>query len=220
MIERLKLMKAMDRNQGPLSEMYESILNDALAEIGRLAQENERLTAEGGIMRGLLRAAVCPDSNCNKSGTVCLGVHEHESGELEYDIHQCEWCDRRKIAVSDKLEQSIEENQELGESLAESGQCRKCGGDMKPSKATEQTWVAGIPDFPSDKLGMRGATLSPGGPGKLIDSMKCSECGWSVTAEGRLGLPGHCPRCGQPHDVGNPCKDMRGSVPAEQGQKP
>ena len=48
---------------------------------------------------------------------------------------------------------------------------------MKPGKAIEQTWVCGIPDFPGQTVGV---TMSPGGPGKLIDVMKCPECGYSV----------------------------------------
>ncbi len=49
--------------------------------------------------------------------------------------------------------------------------CRKCGGAMKPGIATEQTTSI------SDE-----GTCSTGGPGRVIDCMKCSACGWSVTA--------------------------------------
>ena len=55
--------------------------------------------------------------------------------------------------------------------------CKKCSGKMRPGKAIEQTWT-GIPDFPGDK---KCVTMSPGSSGKLIDCMKCIECGWSVT---------------------------------------
>ena len=55
--------------------------------------------------------------------------------------------------------------------------CRKCGGKMKKGKATGQTMV-GTPDF----VGGEVCTVSPGGTGKLIDCMKCVDCGWSVTA--------------------------------------
>jgi len=58
------------------------------------------------------------------------------------------------------------------------GTCKKCGGAMKPGKAIAQTWT-GLPDFPGDK---HCVTLSPGGSGKLIDCMKCEECGWSMTS--------------------------------------
>ncbi len=51
--------------------------------------------------------------------------------------------------------------------------CQKCGGEMKPGKALAQT-VTGIPDLGEV------VTLSPGGPGKLIDCLKCAECGHSV----------------------------------------
>lgn len=54
--------------------------------------------------------------------------------------------------------------------------CRKCGGEMKPSKAIAQT-LTGRPDFPGKEV----VTISPGGPGRLIDCMKCEKCGHSVT---------------------------------------
>lgn len=58
--------------------------------------------------------------------------------------------------------------------------CRKCGGEMVNSKAIAQTYVGGSPDLPSDK---HSTTFSAGGPGKVIECMKCSACGWSVSGE-------------------------------------
>lgn len=55
--------------------------------------------------------------------------------------------------------------------------CKKCGSPMQPGKAIAQT-VTGMPDFPGDKSAV---TLSAGGPGVLIDCMKCVACGWSMT---------------------------------------
>lgn len=63
------------------------------------------------------------------------------------------------------------------EALKDPANCRKCGGDMHPGKALAQTFTAGAPDFPGSDI----VTLSAGGPGKQIDIMKCSKCGWSVT---------------------------------------
>lgn len=60
--------------------------------------------------------------------------------------------------------------------LVSEDKCRKCGGQMKPSKAIAQTYT-GIADFPDGEV----VTMSAGGPGKLIDCMKCVKCGWSVT---------------------------------------
>lgn len=58
--------------------------------------------------------------------------------------------------------------------------CRKCGGTMSPSKAIAQTFT-GVGDFhDADEV----STISAGGPGKLIDCMKCVDCGWSVTKDG------------------------------------
>lgn len=55
---------------------------------------------------------------------------------------------------------------------------RICNSAMTASKAIAQTFTSGLPDFPGQKYGI---TFSPGGPGKLIDCLKCQECGWSVT---------------------------------------
>ena len=54
--------------------------------------------------------------------------------------------------------------------------CRKCGGEIKPGKALAQTFT-GLPDFPGKEV----VTISAGGPGRLIDCMKCEACGHSVT---------------------------------------
>lgn len=54
--------------------------------------------------------------------------------------------------------------------------CRKCGAFMLPGKAIEQTYT-GIADFPGSEI----VTMSPGGGGKLVDCLKCSKCGHSIT---------------------------------------
>lgn len=56
--------------------------------------------------------------------------------------------------------------------------CRKCGTEMQPGKALAQTFAEGIPDFPGEDT-IR--TFSAGGPGAMIDCMKCPKCGQSVT---------------------------------------
>lgn len=56
--------------------------------------------------------------------------------------------------------------------------CKRCGGIMRPGIAMGQTWSAGIPDFPGQDTCV---TMSPGGPGRVIDCMKCEACGWSQT---------------------------------------
>ena len=50
---------------------------------------------------------------------------------------------------------------------------------MRYGKAIEQTYT-GTPDFPGDTQCI---TMSPGGPGKIVDCLKCDQCGWSVTSE-------------------------------------
>lgn len=47
---------------------------------------------------------------------------------------------------------------------------------MTKPKAIQETYV-GTPDF----VGGEVCTISPGGPGKLVDCLKCEKCGWSVT---------------------------------------
>lgn len=59
------------------------------------------------------------------------------------------------------------------------GFCGRCqAATLQIGLAIEQTFVAGIPDFPgqTDSLGQ---TISPGGPGKLIHVIKCKSCGAS-----------------------------------------
>lgn len=51
--------------------------------------------------------------------------------------------------------------------------CRKCEGQMHEGIAMGQTTYTGSE-----------GTCSPGGPGQVIDCMKCRECGWSVTKGG------------------------------------
>lgn len=56
------------------------------------------------------------------------------------------------------------------------GSCVRCGGEMKTGQALEQTF-SGFPDFPGGDL----VTLTPSGPGRLVDCLKCERCGWSIT---------------------------------------
>lgn len=52
----------------------------------------------------------------------------------------------------------------------------KCAGLMTKSKAIAQTWV-GSPEWAGDTI----YTMSPGGSGKLVDCLKCDQCGYSVS---------------------------------------
>ena len=54
--------------------------------------------------------------------------------------------------------------------------CSRCGGKMKPGKAIAQTYC-GTPDFPDGEV----VTISPEGPGQLVNCLKCEKCGHSVT---------------------------------------
>ena len=56
--------------------------------------------------------------------------------------------------------------------------CHGCGTKMLPGKAMGQTMTAGEPDFcGQDDV----VTLSAGGPGVMIDCLKCPDCGLSCT---------------------------------------
>lgn len=72
-------------------------------------------------------------------------------------------------ALSNKVDSRMHAR-EAAAAIASS--CRKCGGTMKPGIATGQTFST------SDE-----GTCSPAGPGKIIECMKCSACGWSVSKE-------------------------------------
>ena len=54
--------------------------------------------------------------------------------------------------------------------------CIKCKIPMKNGIAIQNT-VVGVPDF----IGGNVITLSHGGPGKIIEVLKCPECGHSIS---------------------------------------
>jgi hypothetical protein len=54
--------------------------------------------------------------------------------------------------------------------------CRKCGAAMGRGLAIQETYT-GTPDFPGGAV----VTVSAGGPGRLIDCLKCPGCGHSIT---------------------------------------
>ena len=43
-----------------------------------------------------IRSWPCIDNNCDGNGTVCLGAHYHGDGDIEFDIHQCQFCTERE----------------------------------------------------------------------------------------------------------------------------
>ncbi len=74
-------------------------LNNLLADT---VNHIEPLKAELKKACRLLHYCKCPDNNCDGKGTVFLGAHEHESGEYEYEIHPCQWCDEKQKFLCDK----------------------------------------------------------------------------------------------------------------------
>lgn len=53
----------------------------------------------------------------------------------------------------------------------------RCNGDMLPGVAMGQTFT-GIGDFQGREV----VTLNPGGPGVIVQCIKCTACGHSVSA--------------------------------------
>jgi len=58
--------------------------------------------------------------------------------------------------------------------------CRRCNGLMAEGVAIQET-LTGVPDFPGGAV----ATVSPGGPGRLVPCMKCQKCGHSLSVGGQ-----------------------------------
>lgn len=56
--------------------------------------------------------------------------------------------------------------------------CRHCHTPLTPGIAMGQTYVGGVPDFPGENTI---STISAGGPGVVVQVLKCQKCGWSVT---------------------------------------
>ena len=75
------------------------------------------------------------------------------------------------VSMSDIVEAGIKEVQKQ---MRET--CKQCGGKMLPGKAIKET-LTGMADFSGGEV----VTVSPSGAGKLIDCLKCTQCGWSVT---------------------------------------
>ena len=73
--------------------------------------------------------------------------------------------------------------------------CPKCGIEMVKGTAIENTLVAGIPDFPGSDSFADGQTLHYGGPGKLINCLKCPQCGFSRVRRESVGV-WICKKCG------------------------
>lgn len=54
--------------------------------------------------------------------------------------------------------------------------CLRCDGTMAEGVAIQET-LTGVPDFPGGAV----ATVSPGGPGRLVSCLKCVKCGYSLS---------------------------------------
>ncbi len=57
--------------------------------------------------------------------------------------------------------------------------CLKCRQEMQPGMALVSTWVGSWDFRPGDQF-CSVATCSPGGPGRMVQVMKCPGCGHSL----------------------------------------
>lgn len=120
------------------------------------------------------------------TSTTSAGVANGKSKWHTEDNHKhpnIESAARRAIVVVAAEVGSAVEKPISSASITDSKLCKKCRTELTPGKAIEQTGVVGMPDFPSDKYISedRIVTMYAGGPGKLIDCLKCPSCGWSMT---------------------------------------
>ena len=97
----MKLLQAPDSESAIVVELeaHIEILKGNLAEyMDLLGDTLDKLKAERAIVgqvEKLLHYTKCPDPNCDGKGTVCDGKYQHENGEIEYNLHQCQWCDEK-----------------------------------------------------------------------------------------------------------------------------
>lgn len=110
-----------------------------------------------------------PYSVCNVSQGF-FSIARHYGGMTLQDCHYTYMPEHDECVRDDvlKLVKKLRKTRKAG-------QCRKCGGAMQPGIAFEQTYIGGAPDMGEV------CTMSPGGPGKVVECEKCSVCGWSVT---------------------------------------
>lgn len=79
---------------------------------------------------------------------------------------------RALVAAADALRESLEP---IPHRVRMVRMCPRCIVPLVKGQAMASTFT-GSPDFASDP---RAVTLSPGGPGNLVDCMKCPDCGYS-----------------------------------------
>lgn len=133
---------------------------DALtAQAATIAEQARELEALRAALQGMLN--IVSDSR---------GVAGyHLNGDIE------EWDGFDQVSAADAAMQSGKavqphDNRKCGRP--------KCNGNMRPGTYLAQTF-SGVPDFPGDT---HAVTVSPSGPGRLAECLKCDACGHSVTA--------------------------------------
>lgn len=98
------------------------------------------------------------------------------------DLKDCKLTQKADVARRNKDRQSLvgcgqddARGSHAAQMVKSGAWCSKCCGDMKPGVAIAQTYV-GSEDFPGGDV----VTMSPGGPGRMTECMKCESCGHSV----------------------------------------
>ena len=62
----------------------------------------KELKAQLADCRRLLKMTICPNDLCDNKGTVCLGEYQHDNGEVEAHLEQCQFCDERDQAIQEQ----------------------------------------------------------------------------------------------------------------------
>lgn len=101
-----------------------------------------------------------------------------EVPQIGLDVATWENCSGKSVRL-EALDAAIDAAMQSGKAAEpDATKCRKCNGNMRPGTYLEQTF-SGVPDFPGDT---HAVTVSPSGPGRLAECLKCDACGHSVTA--------------------------------------
>lgn len=135
--------------------------------------ERQRL---GALLRRVHAARAFPTNTCAASRHVQIMGEQLAAGQpypmlQEEPVH----CAESLLAVVAALYEARTQLAKVPPSDSEGSACRKCGGAMVRGKAIPNAYTA------SDEGTVNQAAHTGAAP--LVDCMKCSACGWSVTED-------------------------------------
>lgn len=158
LIARLKAFRGMWMGDGIAPSIERQALIDALAaQAATIAEQAAQIEA--------LRAVIREARQALEAANVA------DNGPIRDTI----WMPGRPETLFDFLDAAMQSGKAAE---PDATKCRKCNGNMRPGTYLEQTF-SGVPDFPGDT---HAVTVSPSGPGRLAECLKCDACGHSVTA--------------------------------------